>query len=94
MDPNRPKNCLSIQFQYDPKNPNSDLSLLMQNNCNLILYANFATIFTLAAKVTTAIFKEDIEMAYYIEFAKAALSKIDQYIQYGITYAVGFAGHA
>ena len=88
VDEKRAKNCLSIQMHYDPKNPVSDLSLIMQNNCNLILYMNFDTIFTLGSKIATAVFKEDIETSYYTEFAKAALSKIDQYIQYGISYAV------
>lgn len=87
-DKNEAKNCFSFQFKYDSTNPTSDISLILTNNCNLLFYVNFFTIFTVSAELTGAIFKENIETAYYKEFADAALKKIDEYIQLGVIYAV------
>jgi len=77
-----------MQYRYHSENPNSDLSLILTNNTQLFFYINLYTIFTLSLELTSAIFKENIETAYYKEFADAALKKIDQYIQLGISYAV------
>ena len=70
-----------MELQHNPDNPASDLTVVMQNNCNLILYLNFSTIFSLAAQISSAVLKEDIETSYYKDFANAALNKIEQYIQ-------------
>ena len=82
------KNCLDLNLSCDSGHPNSDLMLVLTNNCQLRFCVNFCTIFTLASKISDAVLKENIETAYYKEFAKAALSKIDQYIQLGVSYAV------
>lgn len=82
------KRCLNMQYRYHSDNPSSDLSLIVTNNTNLVFYVNLYTIFVLSSELTGAVFKENIETAYYREFADAALKKIDQYIQLGVSYAV------
>ena len=82
-----PKKCLSVRFINDSTNPKSDLNLFISNNCQLVLCANFHTIFTLASKLAQAVMKEDVDIKYYKDFAQAALTKIEEYIQLGIVYA-------
>jgi hypothetical protein len=82
------KNCLNVQMLIDSGNPVSNLSLIVKNNCNLIICLNYDTIFTLAMKISAAIFKESIDTSYYKEFGHAARKKIDEYIQLGVTFAV------
>ena len=82
------KNCLNAQFRKDPTNPTSDMTLTMDSNCQLIFYVNFHTVFALMALLQEAVFKEKVELEYYRDFARAALSKLDEYIQLGIAAAV------
>jgi len=87
-DESERKSCLNIQFKFDTANPQSDLGLILTNNCHLIFCINFNTIFTVATYMAEAIFKEQIETSYYRDFAKAAMNVIDQYVQIGIAFAV------
>eukprot|EP00826_Nyctotherus_ovalis_P018586 TRINITY_DN15579_c0_g1_i2.p1 TRINITY_DN15579_c0_g1~~TRINITY_DN15579_c0_g1_i2.p1 ORF type:complete len:114 (-),score=19.12 TRINITY_DN15579_c0_g1_i2:209-529(-) len=76
------------QMKIDTANPVSNISLIVRNNCNMIICLNYNTIFTLAKKVSTAIFKETIDTSYYKDFGHAARKKIDEYIQLGVSFAV------
>ena len=87
-DVNEAKSCIYAQFINDTSSPKSDLNLIMNSNSQLLFCINFHTIFSLASNLGEAVFKESIEMAYYRDFAKAALTKIDEYIQLGIAMAV------
>ncbi len=87
-DPKQVKNCLNVQFRKDPTNPSSDLTLAMDSNCQLIFYVNFHTIFTLLTLLQEAVFKQKVELEYYRDFARAALSKLDEYVQLGLAFAV------
>jgi len=82
------KSCLNAQMTIDSENPVSSLSLIVKNNSNLIICLNYDTIFTLAKKVSAAIFKETIDTSYYKEFGDAVHKKIDEYIQLGVIFAV------
>jgi len=88
INKNMPKSCIDLRFTNDPNDPESDLQLVLTNNCQLRFCLNSYSVFTLASKLSEAVLKENIETSYYKEVAKAALSKIDQYIQVGLSYAV------
>ena len=82
------KNCLNMQFTVNTGNPSSDLNLILRNNCNWILCINYDSIFTLAKKISRAVFKENVDTSYYNDFGRAAKNKINEYIQLGVVFAV------
>ncbi len=82
------KTCLAISLRHDTGDPNSDLALTVKNNAQLIICPNYYTFLTIAANLGSAVLKEEVEVSYYQDFAKAAISKVEAYIQLGMVYAV------
>ncbi len=88
INPAEAKRCLGAQFVHDPLNPTSDLTLSMDSNCQLVFCMNSHTVFSIILLLQEAVSKENVELAYYKDFARAALSKLEEFIQLGIAFAV------
>ena len=84
------KNCFQLYLTCDSEDKNSDITLVLTSNCQLRFYVNLNTISTLVSKISDVILKERIEADYYKELSTAALNKINQYSQIGVSYAVIF----
>ena len=82
------KECLNINFINNTKAIKSNLYLSVTNSCQFVLCSNFHTFFTVGSLLGEAALKEKVDVKYYKDFAKAALAKLEELIQMGMSFAV------